>query len=155
MNTRARRRLLGSVAWGLALAIAATDAAAIFIVTEPWVRLAPDGRSAEAFMELRSTEGARLVAARADVTTNVVLRRPGAARTAVAEIPLPPGATVRLAPGAFRIALANLDRSLQLGDRVGLVLTVEAADGSRQEIPASAEVRRRSPTDDHLRPHKH
>ena len=137
------------------MAFFATDAAAIFIVTEPWVRLAPNGRSAEAYMELRSTEGARLVAVRAADATGVVLLAPGSKRAAVAEIPLAADATVKLAPGAFRIALAHLDRPLKLGDRVALVLTIESSDGGRQEIPANAEVRRRSPTDDHLRAHKH
>jgi hypothetical protein len=153
MDTRGRKRLLHTIAWGLALV--AADAAATFIVTEPWVRLAPDGRSAEAFMELRSTEGARLVAARAENATSVALRAPGPERRTVTEIPLPAGATVKLVPGAFRISLANLKRPLRLGDRVALVLTIEPADGARQEIPASAEVRRHSPTDDHLHPHKH
>lgn len=155
MDTRVRRRWLRSATWGVALALVAADAAATFIVTEPWVRLAPDGRSAEAYMELRSSEGARLVAVRAEIAAGVALRAPGPERRAVAAIPLPPGDVVKLAPGAFRISLANLKRPLKLGDRVALMLTIEAADGSRQEIPASAEVRRHSPTDDHLRPHKH
>jgi len=155
MDRLIRPRVPGAVAWGFALALFATDAAAIFIVTEPWVRLAPDARSAEAYMELRSTEGARLVAVRAAVATGVALLAPGATRAPVAEVPLPADATVKLAPGAFRIALANLDHPLKLGDRVALVLTIETADGGRQEVPANAEVRRRSPTDDHMRGHKH
>lgn len=106
-------------------------------------------------MELRSTEGARLVAASTEVAAGVTLRSPGAVRGAAAEIQLNAGATVKLAPGQSRIVLANLKRSLKPGDRVLLTLTIEDADGNRQQIPVNAEVRRHSPTDDHLRPHSH
>ena len=40
-------------------------------------------------------------------------------------------------------------------DRVPIVVTIETADGSRQEIALQAEVRRRSALDDHLLGHKH
>jgi VCBS repeat-containing protein len=48
-----------------------------------------------------------------------------------------------------------LTRALKLGDRVPLMLTIESGDGSRQEIPIDAEVRRHSPIDDHLHGHAH
>lgn len=106
-------------------------------------------------MELRSTDGAKLVAVRSDVTANVTIRRPGATRATVDVIPLPAGTSVVLAPGAFRFELIKLNRRLALGDRVALVITIEAVDGTRQEIPVSAEVRQRSPTDDHRILHSH
>ena len=83
------------------------------------------------------------------------MRPPGTAGETVGEIRFPAGVTVLLAPGAYRFALAKLSRPLKLGDRVPLVLIVEAPDGSRQDIPVNAEVRRRSPTDDHKLPHRH
>ena len=144
-----------ALACGLAIALIATDAAAIFIVTEPWVRLSPNARSAEAYMQLRSTEGATLVGVRSDATVNIEIRPPGTTRTSVRAIKLPAGETVMLAPGAHRFVLASLNRPLKLGDRVAFVLTIEAVDGSRSEISLSAEVRRRSPTDDHRRGHSH
>src|SRR4029453_5607433 len=113
-------------AWGLVLALVVTDAAALFIVTEPWVRVAPDARSAEAYMELRSTEGARLVEVRTEDATGVALLAPGARRAPVTQIPLAANTTVKLAPGAFRIVLPRLSRPLKLGDRVALVLVIEA-----------------------------
>lgn len=143
------------VALGLAIAPNSATAASVFAVQEPWVRVAPNGRSAEAFMRLRSSDGATIVAVRSEMVVDVAIRPPGNGGATVNAIPLPPGVTVELAPGAYRLVLPKLDRSLKLGDRVPLLLTVEAADGSRQEIPVNAEVRRRSPTDDHLRPHKH
>jgi copper(I)-binding protein len=144
-----------ALACGLAIALIATDAAAIFIVNEPWVRLSPNGHSAEAYMRLRSTEGATLVGVRSDASADIEIRPPGTTRSSVREIKLPGGETVVLAPGAHRFVLANLNRALKLGDRVALVLTIEALDGSRSEIPLSAEVRRRSPTDDHRPGHGH
>jgi copper(I)-binding protein len=155
METRVRHGSLCALACGLALLLNPLDAAAIFIVTEPWVRLAPGARMAEGYMELVSTEGAALVAVRSDVTSEVAIRAPGTTRAPVGKIALPAGTTVKLAPGAYRIALARLNRPLKLGDRVGLVLTVEAADGSRQDVPVSAEVRLRSPYDDHRRGRRH
>ena len=104
-------------------------------------------------MELFSSEGATLVGVRSDVAAGVTMRPPGTSRSTVDKIPLPAGTTVKLAAGGYRVALADLTRSLKLGDRVALVLVIEAADGSRQEISADAEVRRRSPSDDHKHAH--
>jgi len=73
----------------------------------------------------------------------------------VTKIALPAGETVLLAPGAQRFAIAKLGKPLKLGDRVPLLLVVEGIDGGTQEIPVNAEVRRRSPTDEHRVPHKH
>ena len=133
----------------------AASAAGLFIVTEPWVRVAPNARSAEAYMQLKSTEGATVVGVRSDVAANVTLRPPGETRATASAIRLPAGVTVMLAPGAYRLVIPTLDRALKLGDRVPFVLTIETADGSRQEIPVDAEVRKRSPTDDHKIPHRH
>ncbi len=155
MDKRVRRGGTWILALGMAIAPIATHATAVFDVTEPWVRVSPDARSAEAYMQLRSSGGAKLVDARSELTARVTLRPPGATRASTAGIDLPPGATVTLAPGGFRIALAGLDRPLKLGDRVALVLTIADLDGRRQEIPVNAEVRRRSPTDDHRRAHQH
>ena len=70
-------------------------------------------------------------------------------------ITLPPGKLIALAPGAVRITLRRLTRTLKLGDRVSLVLAVVYDDGSRQSIPVNAEVRLHSPIDDELRAHHH
>jgi copper(I)-binding protein len=133
----------------------AAEAASVFVVTEPWVRVAPDGRSAEVYMQLRSSDGTAVVGARSDAAAGVTMLSPGAGRAIAARIALPPGETVLLAPGAQRLAIGKLGRALKQGDRVALVLIVEGADGTTREIPVDAEVRRRSPTDDHLVPHRH
>ena len=131
------------------------EAVPVFVVTEPWVRVAPDGRSAEAFMELRSSDGAAIVAVKSEVVAGITMRPAGAGRATVAKIALPPGETVLLAPGAQRLAIAKLGKPLKPGDRLPFVLVVEGADGGMREIPVNAEVRRRSPTDDHRLPHRH
>lgn len=143
------------LACAAAFGIPASEAASVFLVTEPWVRVAPDGRSAEVFMELRSSDGAAVVGVRSEVAAGVTMRPAGAGRTTVTRIALPAGETVLLAPGAQRLAIPKLGKALKLGDRVPLVLVVEGPDGRTREIPVDAEVRRRSPSDDHRVPHKH
>ena len=82
---------LRHVAWGLALALIPVDAAAIFIATEPWVRVAANARSAEGYMELVSTDGAALVAVRCDAAAGVAIRAPGTTGATVGRLTLPAG----------------------------------------------------------------
>jgi len=106
-------------------------------------------------MELRSTEGATLVDVHSDTAATIGIRPPGKNPATITQLPLPAGTAVTLAPGGYRLALRHLARSLKLGDRVHFTLTIEAADGTRQEIPVNAEVRRHSPIDDELHAHHH
>ena len=124
-------------------------------VTEPWVRVAPDGRSAEVYMQLRSSQGEAVVGVRSDDVREVVMLGSGKARAPVTRIALPAGEIVLLAPGKARLGVGKLAQPLKLGDRVRFVLVVETAEGATREIPVDAEVRRRSPTDDHVGKHKH
>lgn len=106
-------------------------------------------------MDLTSTEGAKLVGVRSDAARAATLRAPGKAAMAVSSVTLQPKILVALAPGQYRIALKQLLRTLKLGDRVNLTLTIEQDDGSRQDIDVNAEVRLRSPLDDERRAHDH
>jgi periplasmic copper chaperone A len=144
-----------ALAGTLLIAPVASLAVGVITVSDPWVRVAPNGKSAEVFMEVRSSEAATIVGVESEVAADVPIQRPGTQRAAADKIPLPAGTHVKLAPGAYRFLLPKLNRSLKLGDRVALSLIVEASDGSRQAIPVNAEVRRRSAYDDHLRPHSH
>jgi copper(I)-binding protein len=155
MNARCRRGLHITLACAAAFGMSAALAASVFVVSEPWVRVAPDGRSAEVFMQLRSSDGAAVVGVKGEAVTGVTMRPPGTGRAAVARIELPAGKTVLLAPGEQRLAIPRLGKPLKQGDRVPFVLIVENADGSKREIAVDAEVRRHSPTEDHLGPHKH
>ena len=140
---------------GLILALAPAVAAAVFIVSFPWARPAAKGAATEVFMEVTSIEGAALVGARSNIAGSALLVGPGANVKPAERLMLPSGAPVILAPGSYRVRLSPLDRTLKLGDTVPLVLIIEALDGSRQEIPMTAEVRRRSTVDDHLQAHHH
>jgi copper(I)-binding protein len=155
VNTRWRRGACFLFACAAALGMVGAEGATVFAVTEPWVRVAPDGRSAEVFMQLRSSDGAAVVGVKSEVVAGITMRPAGTGRAPVERIVLPAGETVLLAPGAQRFAIPKLPKPLRLGDRVPLVLVVEGADGGTREIAVNAEVRRRSPTDDHRVPHRH
>jgi len=142
----------------LALSPASASAAGLFIVNEPWIRPAAAG-STDVYMNLRSSEGAMLVGVRCELAATVTMEMPDNAHRgkfqAATRISLPAGETVRLSPGQAHLRLNAIRHALKLGDHVALVLTLEAADGTTQEIPVNAEVRRRSPTDDEMHAHGH
>jgi copper(I)-binding protein len=148
--------------WHRALAVAlllgSTAAHAVFTVNAPWVRPTPERSATEAYMRLTSTEGAVLKEVRSALATSVVIRAAGSGGSGGRNLPqlvLPAGVPVLLAPDQVRLVLRGLAHPLATGERVPLVLTIEGADGSRQEIPVNAEVRVRSPIDDERRAHQH
>jgi periplasmic copper chaperone A len=146
--------LCAALMLGFAAAMSASPASAVFIVNQPWVRPAQVAHATEVYMDLTSTEGAKVVGVRSEVAV-AAMRAPGKIAASATSIALPARTLVSLAPGRFRIALSQLRRTLKLGDRVDLTLTIEQDDGSRQEIAVNAEVRMRSPIDDERRAHAH
>ena len=140
---------------GLVLLLLAPGANALFIVNQPWARPARSGQSTEVYMNLTSTDAATLVAVHTDDAEEIVIRPPGKNARTVATLPMPAGALVALAPGKSRLAMVKLKRSVKLGEQILLTLTIEGADGNRQEIPVNAEARMRSPLDDERRAHAH
>lgn len=139
----------------IALALPRASAHAVFLVNAPWLRPAAAGGAADLYVTLTSTAGATLVAVRSEIATEARILAPGTPARAVERLSLPAGRDVVLAPAGSRIRLTGLRRALALGDRVPFVLTIEGADGTRQDIPADAEVRRHSPLYDHLHGHPH
>jgi copper(I)-binding protein len=137
----------------LAVALPAAVAQALTIVNQPWVRPASAGRSTEAFMNLTSTEGAALVGARSDSAVATTLHGPGGDPRA--ELALPAGAIVELAPGKYRLSLRRLNRNVKLGDIVPMTLTIRSVDGVLQDIAVGAVARLRSPVEDERRAHRH
>ena len=130
-------------------------AGSVFIVNLPWVLPAGKGKSTQAFMNLQSSEGASLVEVRSPVATSVAIVAPGAKGAAMQRLPLPRGEEVALTPGKVRLRLDGVQRRLKLGELVPIVLTIEGADGSRQDIEVRVEVRRHSVLEDELREQHH
>jgi copper(I)-binding protein len=145
------RRLL--LAGAIGFALLASDANALFIVNQPWVRPARKAQTTNAYMNLTSTDGATLLAVRSEGALHVSLR--SAHPTAAAGLPLPAKSEIALAPGHDHLRLTGLTRTLKIGDRINITLTVRDDDGTVQEITVSAEVRFRSPVDDERRAHHH
>ena len=104
-------------------------------------------------MNLTSTDGATLLAARSEDARRVLLR--SAHSTAAAGLALPAKSEIALAPGHDHLTLTGLTRALKIGDRINITLTVRNDDGTVQEITINAEVRFRSPIDDERRAHHH
>jgi copper(I)-binding protein len=141
---------LGLLASGLAI-----DAGAVLTINLAWVRMSPGGHSAEAYMQVTSSEDAKLVEVRSFAAKAASLRAAGPGKAALREIPLPARVDVDLRPGGYRIALDGLTRPLKLGEHVPLTLIFEGPGKARQEILVGAEVRLRSAVEDEGHPHKH
>lgn len=122
---------------------------AVLSVNEPWVRVAPDGRSAEVFVRLKSSDAARLVAVDSFAARRIEMRD---GRRLARTIALPADVLVELRPGGLRLQMTGLTRHLKLGEHVPLTLIVTSADGLRQTIYVNAEVRHRSPSEDEMNP---
>jgi len=139
------------IAFAAAMSFASGSAAvaAVFNVTEPWVKPVGAGGSTEAYMQLASSEGTTIVAARSPVAAAMTLVTAKERRTAPFALALPAGAAVLLTAGGTRLALVKVVHPLKLGDRVPITLVLRNADGSTQEIEVDAEVRRHSPSSDH------
>ena len=136
------------------LALATTAAHAVLSISEPWVRAAPDGRSAELFMNVTSSDTATLTGIDSFAARRSGLRSAKPAR-ALTELPLPAGAMVALAPDGPHVRLDGLTRRLKFGEYVPVTLLLRGADGAVQTAYINAEVRHRSPTDDERSPHAH
>jgi copper(I)-binding protein len=134
------------VAVGVACSVPATAADAI-AVDEAWVRAPAPGQSvAGAYMNLTSRSGASLVAAQSADARKVELHtmsvRDGVMRMRPLErLDLPAGKTVSLKPGGHHLMLIGVKRSLAVGQRVALALTVENARGEKSVVRIDAEVR--------------
>ena len=141
-------------AWiAVAIALFASDANAVFIVNQPWLRPAAKGQSTEVYMNVTSTEGAAIVAVRSPVARSAVLLAAGNRDKPLERLHLPPGELVRLAPGGRRIALSEMRRAVNLGEVIELTLVLRLPGGERREIPVKVEARLHSPLDDERRAH--
>ncbi|MEO8344349.1 MAG: copper chaperone PCu(A)C [Betaproteobacteria bacterium] len=142
-------------ACGLALALSSLPARAVVIINQPWLRPAQPGQSAELYMNLTSSDAATVVAIQSNDASKVLFRGPDKIPRALDNLVLPARVMVVLAPGKAHFALIKLNRPVRLGDRINLILTIQSANGTRQEIPMQAEVRIRSAVEEEMRGHAH
>jgi copper(I)-binding protein len=152
MHRSTSRTLLIATIASVAL-LTAFDARAVLSVNEPWMRLTPDGRSADAFMKLRSSDPLTLVAADSFAARATTIRT-GENRVAKS-LALPANTLVDLKPEESRIRLTGLVRRIRIGEFVPLTLFLRDAQGIEQQLFVNAEVRQRSPTEDETSGHGH
>ena len=123
--------------------------AAVITVNEPWLRPAAKGASTDVFMELTVSEPATLVDIRTPAATKVSLAQGSQRGAPPLRLELVAQETLLMRDAGTRIVLARVERTLKRGDRVPLTLVLRYADGTTQDIDVDAEVRRRSPSEDH------
>jgi copper(I)-binding protein len=138
---------MSSIAVALVAAAIAAPAWAQVTVSAPWVRGTVQGQKATgAFMQLKSADGAALVAAESPVAgiveihemkmeANVMRMR------AIPKLDLPAGRAVELKPGGYHVMLMDLKQPLKAGDSVPIKLKFQGKDGKPQELEVKAEVR--------------
>ena len=137
-------------AWFVALAVAlglAASAQAQVSVSDAWVRGTVQGqKAAGAFMRLKSSEGAALIAAESSVARAVEIhemRMEGNVMRmrAVPRLDLPAGQTIELKPGGYHMMLLDLKAPLKKGEIVPIRLKLRGKDGRAEEVEVKAEVR--------------
>lgn len=139
--------LLKSAGLLLALLFAAAAQAQTVTVRDAWIRGTVQGQSATgAFMELSAKADARLVAASSPVAKvtevhNMRMESGVMRMFPVAGIDIPAGKSVRLASGGYHVMLMQIDKPLNPGDKVPLLLTFELKDKKRETVELSVEVR--------------
>ena len=116
-------------------------------VANAWARpMAPGQTTASVYVELTSDTQAALVAAGSPLAARAELHSMsmdgGIMRMrALPRLELPPGQTVKLAPGGLHIMLLEVKQPLKVGDKVPLVLTVQSSGSSLTTLKLEAEVR--------------
>lgn len=113
------------------------------VVSQAWVRATMPGQEvAGAFMDIRSATAAKLVAATSTATPQVEVHEMKMdgdimRMREVRSVDLPKNSTVSLKPGGYHIMLLKLKKPINVGDKVPLMLVVEAA-GKREIISIDA-----------------
>jgi len=116
-------------------------------VSDPWIRATvPAQKASGAFMQLKAARAARLVAASTPAAGRVEIHQmemqgQTMRMHAVEAIELPAGQTVNLASGGYHIMLLDLKRQLKDGEQVPLTLTVQGADGKREDVKLTVPVK--------------
>lgn len=131
----------------LSLALITAAAQAQTSATEPWARGTVAAQKASgAFVQLRSPDAARLVAASSPVAGRVEIHEMAmdGGVMKMRQIPgldLPAGKTVELKPGGLHLMLMDLKAPLKDGETVPLTLTVERAGKPAETLQLQVPVR--------------
>lgn len=129
------------------IAFAAAPARAEVTATDAWVRGTVASQMATgAYMKLRSTEDAKVVAAASPAAAVVEIHEMAMkdnvmTMRAVPALALPAGKTVEMKPNGYHVMLMDLAKPLKAGERVPIELTVESKGGRRAKVLVQAEVR--------------
>ena len=108
-------RWRNAIAFGLLMGIFSTHTAAILIVSQPWVKLSADRRSAEVYVNLKSSDEAALIGASSFAAASVSIKTPAGRPGSATEIALPANVEVQLTAQGQRIALVRLTKALNMG----------------------------------------
>lgn len=113
-------------------------------VLDPWVRTTTSfQKSTVAFMQLTSSNDARLVQADSPVATTVelhqmVMKNYAMKMQPVPGIDLPAGKPVALAPDGYMVMLTGLTQQIREGDTIPISIVVEGRDKKRETFRFSA-----------------
>ncbi|MDP2824066.1 MAG: copper chaperone PCu(A)C [Sulfuritalea sp.] len=117
-------------------------------VKDPWVRATVSQQKATgAFMQITSTQDARLVEARSPVAGVVEIHEMAMdkdimrMRALPNGLALPAGKTVELKSGGYHVMLMDLKQQMKDGDTVPMTLVIEGKDKKRSMIDVKAPVR--------------
>ena len=148
------RTIAANAVAGCALSMAAFASHAILSINEPWVRAGPDGRTAEVFVKLKSSEPAMLAGVDTFAARRIEIRD-DATRRVLKSVELRANVLFEMKPGDVHLRMTGLVRRLKHGEHVPITLVVKSADGTSQKLYINAEVRHRSPSEDELDPRGH
>lgn len=116
-------------------------------ITDAWVRATvPAQTSTGAYMRIKSTEAAKIVAARSPAAKVVEIHEMSMSGStmemrAVTALTLPANKVVELKSGGYHLMLMELARPLAKGETVPITFTVEGRGGKRTTVEAQALVR--------------
>jgi copper(I)-binding protein len=128
----------------LVLAALSAPALAAVTVQEPWVRAtASYQKSSVAFMQITSSNDARLVKAESPVAKVVeihemVMKNNMMKMQSVPAIELPAGKAVALKPDGYMVMLTGLKQQIKEGDSIPISIVVEGKNKKRETIHINA-----------------
>jgi len=133
--------------FAIAATLVALNANAEVTVTDAWVRgTVPAQTSTGAYMKIKSTEDAKIVAASSPAAKMVEIHEMAMANgvmemKAMGVLPLPAGKPVELKSGGYHLMMMDLAKPLKAGDKVPITFTVEGKDGKKTTVEVKADVR--------------